>query len=200
MTHQVWDYIFLTLIWEFHLVTHLPCQLWQICSRFSWITKVTKPSLRPGEVMSHPVEHAWVASIVRNRAEFGAEFGGNLDLVWFRFKGWVRCFGEFGCNQSILIFSEFWTLTYKIVCLHLMFSLFSLPFVLSGMVGMLWLHHSAKSTRCRNGSMDECDKVTPHSHGQRRTGGTELHIAPHHTHKATEPLNSTLVRKCQDVI
>ena len=49
----------------------------------------------------------------------------------------------------------------------------------------------AKSAKWWNGTAtsaytDECDQVAPRGHGRGRNGVTELHVAPHHTHEATE--------------
>ena len=42
MTHQVSNYILLTLIWEFHHVAYMPCQFCQICSCSSIIKQTSK--------------------------------------------------------------------------------------------------------------------------------------------------------------
>ena len=61
VSHQVSDYILLTLIWEFHHVAYMPCQFCQICSCLIRISQTSELQLSNKSqhnvvLTGHPVE------------------------------------------------------------------------------------------------------------------------------------------------
>ena len=59
VSHQVSEYILLTLIWEFHHVAYVPCQFCQICncpSRISQTSELPNQSQQNVVLTGHPVE------------------------------------------------------------------------------------------------------------------------------------------------